>query len=487
MGNPYSPQTVSGYNANPPPDDGSKSPANLGSWAMVKTKIGDPLKNFADSINAALVTAFSRIVGGGGIVTANSNYNVIAANQGAVIRATVAGITITTPSAAVVGTPFVFTVVNGSTGDIIVDAFDTQTIDGSPNVTIPAGSGMTLNTDGSQWFSGGQNFQRTQIFPQGYLTCLPIATFPLSPMPTADVTAAIIFYRPFRGNLLPISNGVVFAIRSFSELQLTLAPQHLANNLYDVFAYDDAGTIKIGTGPAWANITAGNGSRGTGGGTTELIRLNGLYVNANAITLRNGATVTPSPIVALGATYLGSIYIDGTAGQVTCHVTYGQNRKWGVFNAYNRQPIGLKAGDPNGSWTYGSAAIRASNGNNANKLTTFTGLAEEWVGLEFIQRLQANLVVGGSSSNGTSLNNLIGVNSVTAAVGLFGHLILNLSNGNAGSSTPNIGSDGVARHDLPPGIGINDIQALESSPSAGGTNTYFGQESGMRLSARWMG
>jgi len=43
--------------------------------------------------------------------------------------------------------------------------------------------------------------------------------------------------------------------------------------------------------------------------------------------------------------YLGSIYMDTTPGQVSGHRTYGQARKWGIFNAYNRVPVFLQAGD----------------------------------------------------------------------------------------------------------------------------------------------
>jgi putative ABC transport system permease protein len=35
--------------------------------------------------------------------------------------------------------------------------------------------------------------------------------------------------------------------------------------------------------------------------------------------------------------------MDGTNGQVTCHRSFGQSRKWGLWNAYNRRPLYLKA------------------------------------------------------------------------------------------------------------------------------------------------
>jgi hypothetical protein len=71
------------------------------------------------------------------------------------------------------------------------------------------------------------------------------------------------------------------------------------------------------------------------------------------------------------ATYLGSIFMDGTNGQISCHNTYGQSRKWGVWNAYNRDPITLLMGDSTASWTYSTATIRQSNAAAGNALTTF--------------------------------------------------------------------------------------------------------------------
>ena len=42
---PYSEVTIAGYNASPPPDDGTQVAANEVTWAGIKSKIGDPLKS----------------------------------------------------------------------------------------------------------------------------------------------------------------------------------------------------------------------------------------------------------------------------------------------------------------------------------------------------------------------------------------------------------------------------------------------------------
>jgi len=60
--NPYTSQTISGYNSSPPPDDGSQVSANKVEWAKHKTKIGDPLKTLAEAINSQVLAAFGQLV-----------------------------------------------------------------------------------------------------------------------------------------------------------------------------------------------------------------------------------------------------------------------------------------------------------------------------------------------------------------------------------------------------------------------------------------
>jgi hypothetical protein len=59
--NPYSTQSISGYNASPPPDDGSQVAANKVEWAKHKLKIGDPLKTLAEGINTQALAAFNAL------------------------------------------------------------------------------------------------------------------------------------------------------------------------------------------------------------------------------------------------------------------------------------------------------------------------------------------------------------------------------------------------------------------------------------------
>jgi hypothetical protein len=224
------------------------------------------------------------------------------------------------------------------------------------------------------------NLQNIVSVPQGYLTLTSGV-----PIIAASVTAATaVYYTPVIGNLIAIYDGSRFNTVAFSELTLTLNSNHTANNIYDVFVFKDAGIITIGTGPAWNTAAAGSGARGTGAGTTELTRaVGGLWTNAFTMTARNGATTYA--VNANQRIYVGSLFIDGTNGQVSCHRTYGPSRKWGIWNVYNRVPIILQAGDSTASWTYNTNAWRASNNDANNSLTVFTGLAEEEFTTRFVQ------------------------------------------------------------------------------------------------------
>lgn len=60
--NTYTSQTISGYNASPPPDDGSQSAANQLEWQKHIDKIGDPLKTLAESIDSAALAAIGALI-----------------------------------------------------------------------------------------------------------------------------------------------------------------------------------------------------------------------------------------------------------------------------------------------------------------------------------------------------------------------------------------------------------------------------------------
>ena len=155
MGAPYTSVTIADYNTNPPSDDGSQTEANRGKYATVKTKLSDPVRTLAETINSNILAAFGKVIGGGGVTATAISYQVLSTDQGKLVRATASGITVTTPSATDVDDPFVFGFLNNSAGNVTLDGSGAQTINGSASLTIGAGDGVMVFTDGTNWFTTG--------------------------------------------------------------------------------------------------------------------------------------------------------------------------------------------------------------------------------------------------------------------------------------------------------------------------------------------
>ena len=245
------------------------------------------------------------------------------------------------------------------------------------------------------------------VTPQGRLTLTTN-----TPVLAADVSnTAVVYYTAYTGNFVPVWNGASFTNLSFAaDLTLTLTAAASSNSIVDVFAINNGGVLALGFGPVWATATPGSGARGSGAGTTALVRTGGIWTNANVITLLNGAT-TYANVPAGRATYLGSVSVNSVAGQTTCLGTWGQSRKWGVWNAYNRTHIQMIAGDATASWANVPSSWRVSNNNTANSILAFTGLPEEPILSWFTQTL---------SNNNRNSQLGIGWNSTAAPSGLNG-------------------------------------------------------------------
>ena len=310
--------------------------------------------------------------------------------------------------------------------------------------------------------------------PQGYLT-LTSGT----PIIASDVLAATtVYYTPYVGNQIPIYNGTSFVPTTFAEISCALVSAHAANTIYDFFVFNNSGVLTLVTGPAWSTSTAGAGARGIGAGTTQITRLNGLWVNAVSITGRNGSTTLTVP--ANQGIYVGSLSVNTAAGQVSCHRTFGQSRKWGIWNAYNRVPIYLKAGDSAANWL-APATLGPTNSSTANSLQVFTGLAEEQADLKYSSRAVTGTVAAGATAQYVIA---LGFNSTSASTGRVGTQSMNA----VSSVLQNCGFDEVAEYFAPPALGVNTITSLEQNVNAASVNmTVSGTEGGSVLTAQWRG
>jgi hypothetical protein len=192
---------------------------------------------------------------------------------------------------------------------------------------------------------------------------------------STGVTAATsVYYTPHVGNRVPIYDGSAFSNSQFAELTLSLVASHVANSIYDVYVFLNGSTVTVGTGPAWTTATFGSGARGTGAGTTELTRVQGVLVNNVAITARNGSNTYS--VAANKATYVGTILIDGTNGQISCLLATGTSRRWGVFNAYSRHRQVMRCVNP-AELDNTTASWRAANNDTTNSITIIQGLVED--------------------------------------------------------------------------------------------------------------
>jgi hypothetical protein len=260
-----------------------------------------------------------------------------------------------------------------------------------------------------------------------------------------------VFYTPYQSDEVELYDGTAWVPHVFTELSQTTAdntksPAAVANNSnYDVFAWDDAGTLRATRGPAWTSDTA----RGAGAGTTELELFEGRHVNKVAIT--NG------PAARRGL-YVGTIRSDGSA---QINDTLAKRHVW---NTYNRVLRAMKgATETTDSWTYTTATFRQANANAANQLDYVAGLAEDAVFAQVFASAQNN-----AAANTVGMRAGIGVDSTTTTSAQQMTIANNIV---SASAMPVLASyRGI------PGIGRRFLAWLEWS-TASGTTTWFGDDS----------
>lgn len=221
------------------------------------------------------------------------------------------------------------------------------------------------------------------------------------PVMAASVAAATtVFYTPDIGELIPIFDGTRFLPRIFPELSqattdTTKSPAAVAaNRVYDLFVWDDGGTLRLSRGPAWTNNT----TRGY-----NLDQIDGLYVNASAIT--NGPA-------AQRGTWVGTIASNGTS---TIDFVFGSTGSGGVaaslcvWNAYNRCLITTNVVDTGAGYTYSSNTIRQGRGSAGNQVSYVQGSVGEGAIADYCAAIQALANAGGNIG--------IGFNSASAYAG----------------------------------------------------------------------
>jgi hypothetical protein len=320
---------------------------------------------------------------------------------------------------------------------------------------IPIGGKATVYTAGAGSNAWSVRRIRSTFAPQtpgGYLS--PSAS---SLIYGGDTTVTTIYYNADTGGYIPMYVGLEWVDFPFNQLSCALnATQQALNTIHDVFVILVSGVPTLVIGPAWGSWSG----RGTGAGTTEIERSGyALWTNKYQMTAYNGAT--PYTVAAESGTYVGSILIDATAGQVTCHRAVGQSRKWGIWNAYNRKNIKMTESDPTPTWSYTTGTWRASHNDAANSCIAFCGLQEEEVQCTISQKIAATAICG------------VGYGWTTVVYGLQG-----------ASSLANFST--VAGEYSPAAmlLGAIYVYSVEWGGSGG---TLYGGDGAHRLTVRYMG
>jgi|GEM_PF-1426455 len=237
----------------------------------------------------------------------------------------------------------------------------------------PMGAATTITFTNKTYDTAGTgNVFYAPMVPQGRLTLAsgtPIMT-------SAQTGKTVVYYALYTGNLVPIYDSTSFKWATFAELSNDLTASSTGkagpaaattNSNYDLFVWSDSGTVRLTRGPLWTSDTA----RGTGAGTSELQRINGIWTNKVAISNGPGANL---------GTYVGTIRTDGSSqanwNPTPAAAAGGAEAKLHVFNAYNRVNSYGQSQDSTGSWTYGTATWRSLDNSTANRISYIDGLGE---------------------------------------------------------------------------------------------------------------
>jgi hypothetical protein len=200
------------------------------------------------------------------------------------------------------------------------------------------------------------------------------------PVTTADVVGATsVYFTPYSASpwagLVSVYDGTRWRLYTFTELTLALGSV-TAGLPYDVFVYDNAGTLTLEK-VAWTNATTR---------ATALATQDGIYTKSGDATRR----------------YLGTLYTTST----TATEDSAANRY--CWNYYNRVARPLRRLEPTDQWTYVSPLTtwRQANASPANQVCLIVGVLEDAIEIQ-VQ------ILGNHSASGGVLAIGIGEDSAT--------------------------------------------------------------------------
>ncbi len=261
-------------------------------------------------------------------------------------------------------------------------------------------SRITNDTDAATARSAIGASPAAGLTPQGRLSA--VAGVALPEMGAAGATA--LHYLPATGAFVPVFNGTEFRVQSIGDgLTVDLSTQPVSYN-FDVYVIMVAGVPRLAIGMVWQDAFGGTHTqRGTGAGSAELERLEGILVNKYQQTMRYSPTQTVI-VPARHGTFVGTFRPLAT-GTVT---DTALNRL--LSNAYNTAPRHLLGPVPSDTgYDYAAAAYRPVNGEAGQMVQILNCLPGR------MAQARAALLVGTPNTNTRNCYVGIGVDSMTAS------------------------------------------------------------------------
>lgn len=253
------------------------------------------------------------------------------------------------------------------------------------------------------------------------------------PVSTSDRTSqGTIYFTPYLGNRITIYDGTRWKLYSFTERSLALTATVDKN--YDVFIYDNSGTLTLELSAAWTNDTTR---------ADALTTQDGVYVKSGATTRR----------------WIGTIRASAS------NATEDSAAKRFVWSYHNRVDKSLRVTETADSWTYTSATYRSANNSTANRVQLVVGATDVLADLyvECIYLAPATLAYA---------NVAIGEDSTSSE--------MSGKNGGQSNGATSVVFAAKAGYLRPVPLGFHYYQWLEATDPAN-TITFFGSNSGARL------
>lgn len=153
-----------------------------------------------------------------------------------------------------------------------------------------------------------------------------------------------IYLTPYKGNKVAVYTGSRWKLMPLTEI--SLAVPATADTMYDVFLYDNSGTLTLES-LVWTNNTTR---------ATALAYQDGVLCKTGALTRR----------------YVGSFRTSSVSGNTRNLQGYRL-----IWNYYNRVRMNFHAEDTTNTWDYTTATWRQANGATANKIEFVQGVVED--------------------------------------------------------------------------------------------------------------